>query len=72
MKADTNEHICEIETNRQIQRTDVWLPEEEEGRTGSWGLADANTHSEWINSKVPLHSTRNYSQHSVTNRNGKE
>ena len=44
----------------------------------SMGLADADYYIEWINNKVLLYRTRihniaqNYSQHSVTNRNGKE
>ena len=29
-------------------------------------------HTKWINSKVLLYSTRNHSQHPVTNHNGKE
>ena len=49
---------------------------EEEGRSGSLALADANYYIiillYYINDKVLLYSTGNYSQYPVINHNGKE
>ena len=46
LKYDTNHHICEIKTDSQTYRTDLWLPGVwlggGEGRVGSLGLAEAN------------------------------
>ena len=44
LKYDTNELICETETDPQTWKTYVWLPRDgvEEGWIGSSGLADAN------------------------------
>ena len=44
LKYDTNELICETETDSQTQRIDLWLPRGRgggEGWIGSLGLADA-------------------------------
>ena len=72
LKHDTNEHIYEIETESQTERTDLWLPRGGgvgEGWSESLGLADTNIG--WIN-KVLLYSTGNYIQYPVINHNGKE
>ena len=39
-KYGTNEPIYKTETDSQTERTDLWLPGEEQ--TGSLGLGDAN------------------------------
>ena len=52
----------------------------EHHRGGSWGRDEAEVgvsrckllHAEWINNEVLLHSTENYIQDPMTNRNGKE
>ena len=41
LKYGTDEHICDLETDSQTQKTDLWLPKGR-GRIGSLGLADAN------------------------------
>ena len=50
LKCDTNELTYKTERDSQTQRTDLWLPKGREGvgegRTGSWGLADANYYTE--------------------------
>ena len=42
LKYDTNEHIYRTGTDSQLERTDLWLPREQEGRIGSLRAADAN------------------------------
>ena len=43
LKCDTNEAICETETEAQTQRTDWWWPREGyEGWIGRLGLADVS------------------------------
>ena len=45
LKYDTNEFICEIQTDSEKWRTDLWFQRgrrEGMGWTGSLGLADAN------------------------------
>ena len=46
LKYDTNEFIYKAETDSQTRRTDLWWPRRrgvEEAKTGSLGLADANS-----------------------------
>ena len=43
-----------------------------EGWTGSLGLADANSYTEWMNNAVLPCNTENYSQYPVINHTGKE
>ena len=61
------------ETETDSKRTDLWLPRGcGEGEwIGSLGLADAN-YIEWINIKVLLYRTENYTHYFVINHNGKE
>ena len=76
LKYDTNEHIYEIETDSQTQKTDLWLPR------GKWGWGSMGSefgtsrckllYIEWINNKVLLYNTGNYVQYPVINHNGKE
>ena len=42
LKCDASELIYEIETDSQIQRTDLFAKESREGRTGSLGSVGAN------------------------------
>ena len=73
LEYDTKEPIYKTETDSQ--RTDFGLPRgrEGEGWTVSLGLTDANClHLKWINNKVLMYSTGNYTQHPVINHNGKE
>ena len=49
LKNDTNEHICETQTDSQTEGTNVWLPRGkrmEAGWIGNLGLADANYYVE--------------------------
>ena len=66
LKCNTNEPICETETESRTWRTDLWLPE----TRGTDGVAGWDT--EWINNKVLLYSTGNYIQFFVINYNKKE
>ena len=46
LKYDTNEFIYKAETDSQTRRTDLWWPRGrgvEEAKTGSLGLADADS-----------------------------
>ena len=48
-KYNTNEYICETETDSQTQRTDSWLQRgrtEGERSTGSLGSANVNPHTQ--------------------------
>ena len=75
-KFDTNEPIYyETETESGTQRTDSWLPGGygwERVRLGVWISTCELAHTEWRNSKVPLQSRGNSSQHPLINHNGKE
>lgn len=45
LKYDTNDLVCETESDSQTQRTELCFPRGAEvgkGRTGNWGLADEN------------------------------
>ena len=75
LEYNTNELIYKTETDSQTQRIDLWLPRRKgvaEGWSGSLGLGDANSYIEWVNNKVLLYSTGNYTQYTVINHNGKE
>ena len=77
LKYDTNEHICETETDSQTQRADVWLPRGKGAGGGiEWELFGTSRCKllciEWIDNKVLLYSTGNYIQYPVINHNGKE
>ena len=76
LKYDTNELICETETDSQTQRTDLRLPRGMGGRGGiDWEFGTSRCkllHIEWINNKVLLYSTGNYIQYPVINHNRKE
>ena len=60
----------------QIQRTDLWLPRGHGvGGRKYWefGISRGKLlYREWINNKVLLYSTGNYSQYPVIKHNGKE
>ena len=52
-----HELIYETEIDSHTERTDLWLPRRrgiEEGWIESVGLADANSHTGWMNDKVVL------------------
>ena len=74
LKYDINELI--YETDSQTQRTGLWLPRGKGHRGGmewEFGLSRCKLlYIEWINSKVLLYSTGNYTQYPVINHNGKE
>ena len=66
LKCNTNEPICETETESRTWRIDLWLSEARgTDRVGGWD-------TEWINNKVLLYSTGNYIQFFVINYNKKE
>ena len=60
LKYDTNEPICEIDS----QSTDLWLPrgrKQGEGWSGRLGSSDTKLlHTEWVNTKVLMYRTENY------------
>ena len=60
-----NISVKQKQTHRQV----VAKGEGREGRIRSLGPA---VYGEWINNKVPLHNTRNYTQCSVINHNGED
>ena len=67
-------YIYEIETDSQIERTDLRLPRGR-GREGrkDWEFGSSKLlYIGWIKSKVSLSSTGNYTQHLMINHNGKE
>ena len=75
LKHDTNEHICKIETDSDIESSLVVA--EEEGYRGGmeWEVGVSRCkllYTEWISNKVLLYSTGRYSQYSMINHNGKE
>ena len=54
LKYNTDEHICETETDSQILRVDLRLPREREvreGWIGSWVSRCKLLYKEWINEK---------------------
>ena len=62
----TNEHIYKTETNSWTQRTDLWFPKGwgvGKGRNGNEISRGKLLYIEWINSKVLLDSTGNYTQY---------
>ena len=75
LKYDTNEHICETETDSQIWRTDL-LPRGRGaggGKDWEFGISICKRlYIGWINNKVLLYRTGNYIQYLVINHNGKE
>ena len=75
LKCDTNELICE--TDSQTQITDLWLPwERVEGGGGTdweFGISRCKPlYTEWMKNKVRLHGTGNRHPYPVINHNGKE
>ena len=77
LKWDSNELICEKETDSQTYRTDLWLPGGRGRRRDGVGVWGAKCkckllYTEWINNKVLLYSTGNYILYPVINHNGKE
>ena len=74
LKYDTN--VLIYETDSQTQRTDLWLTRgwgSEGGMDWKRGISRCNLlYTEWINNKVLLYSTGNYSQYPVINRKEKE
>ena len=74
-KYDTNEPICETETESQTKRTDLRLPRERglgEGWRGKLGLADVSFYNIKQINKVLLHNTENCIQYFVIGHNEKE
>ena len=55
--------------HKQTQRTDLWLPRGNEVGGGmDWEFRISRgkpLHTEWINNRILLHSTRNYIQYHV-------
>ena len=77
LKCDTNKPIYEIETESQIQRTDLSLSRgRESGRWKGWefGISRCKLLDilGWINNKVLLYDTGNYIQSLVINHYGKD
>ena len=72
LKYDTNERVCETETDSQTQRADLRLPRAGVGRAGvEFGVSRCKRwHLEWIDSTVLLGSPGNYNHHPVISRNG--
>ena len=73
LKRDTNEPICETDT--QTQRTDLRLPTAGggEGMEQEFGVSRHKLlYIEWINTRVLLHSTGNYIHYPKINHNVKE
>ena len=75
LKYDTNELIYKTETDSQIQKTNLWLPNEKGGGRGINQEFEISRYKllpiKQINN-VLLYSTGNYSKNAVINRNGKE
>ena len=75
VKYDTNQCIYNTKTDSQTQRRDLWLPRGREDRGGrEWDFGIIRVKLLYIgrlNNKVLLYSTGDYSQHPVTNHNGK-
>ena len=71
---DTDECIYETETDTKTQRTDLWLPKLGGGREMNWEFGVGRCkplHLEWINNKVLLYSTKNYTPFPGIKDNGK-
>ena len=68
--------MTQVNLQNRKQRTDLWLPRGRMGGGGmdlEFGLSRCKLlYTEWINNKVLLYSTGNYSQYPVVNHNGKE
>ena len=69
--------VYETETDSQVWRTDVWLPRwgGGGGEEMQWEFGVSRCkllYIEWINNKVLLCSTENYSQYPMINHSGKE
>ena len=73
---NTSEHINKTKPESETQRTEVWLPRERregEELKQKFGIIRCKlVHIGWINNKVLLCSTRNYTQYPAINHNGKE
>ena len=68
LKYDPNKLIYETEIDSQTQRTtDLWLPRGKVSRGGmEFGISSCKLlYIEWINSKILLYSTGNYTQYPV-------
>ena len=74
LKYDTNELIYETETDTQTYRIDLWLPRGVGGGMDwEFGVSRCKlVYIEWINNKVLLYSTGDYTQYPMINHNGKE
>ena len=71
----TNELFYETEIESKTQRIDLWLPRGKGIKGGmdwDFGISRCKLlYIEWVN-RVPLYSTGNYIQYTMTNHNGKE
>ena len=71
----TNELFYETEIDSQTQRIDLCLPRGKGIKGGmdwDFGISRCKLlYIEWVN-RVPLYSTGNYIQYTMTNHNGKE
>ena len=72
LKYNTNQQIRNKNRHTDIENTLVVAKVGRGVRNESLGLAEANCYTGWINNKVLLYSTGDYSQHPVINYNGKE
>ena len=75
LKYDTTELIYKTERDSEAQRADLWLPRGRAKEGVEWESVNSICkllHTDWINNKVLLYSTGNYTQNPVINHNGEE